>query len=310
MPRWPHAAAPIRQSAELDRAIVDFDSAIRLAPTDTRALTMRGAAWRAKGEIDLAIADFTRALEPTPDDPSVRGERGATLHAAGHVRPALADFAEAIRLDPRLSSAYEYRGLSHLARGNLDAAIADLDEALRLDPADANTLSVAGPRICSRAILRAPVDYDAALRIAPEHAFALSAPATRISDAETLTVRIADYDRAIALGPIPVTLQQSRTCLARQGRFHAALSDLDNAIRLAPTDGASSTAAPGPISSPDVTPTGLADANKAIELDPNDANAYDTRGTIHAKLGRATRRSRISAGRWNSIPAWRRAPRR
>jgi Tfp pilus assembly protein PilF len=29
----------------------------------------------------------------------------------------------------------------------------------------------------------------------------------------------------------------------------------------------------------------LTDANKAIEIDPNDPNAYDTRGTIHVKLG-------------------------
>src|SRR5689334_12729546 len=51
---------------ERDRAIADFDQAIRLDPKDAKAYKFRGDAWAAKREFDLAISDYDRALRLDP----------------------------------------------------------------------------------------------------------------------------------------------------------------------------------------------------------------------------------------------------
>ena len=52
-------------SGDDDRAIADFDEAIRLSPT-AGSLTNRGDAYQHKGDHDRAIVDYDRALKLDP----------------------------------------------------------------------------------------------------------------------------------------------------------------------------------------------------------------------------------------------------
>jgi len=52
---------------DYDRAIQDFDQAIRLKPKDTDFLTSRAYAYRHKGDYDRAIEDFNQAIRLRPD---------------------------------------------------------------------------------------------------------------------------------------------------------------------------------------------------------------------------------------------------
>ncbi len=51
---------------EYDRAIADYNEAIRLDPKFTAAYTNRGIAWRSKGEYDRAVADYSEAIRLDP----------------------------------------------------------------------------------------------------------------------------------------------------------------------------------------------------------------------------------------------------
>ena len=74
---------------DLDRAIADYDAAIRLAFSEDkhpkgRAATMlaktyvdRGVAWREKGEVEKALADFDAAIEADPTLSSAQENRDA-----------------------------------------------------------------------------------------------------------------------------------------------------------------------------------------------------------------------------------------
>src|SRR5690349_19263668 len=50
----------------LDRAMADFESAVRLAPASADALIDRGSVHRRRGNLDQALADVARALELDP----------------------------------------------------------------------------------------------------------------------------------------------------------------------------------------------------------------------------------------------------
>jgi len=57
----------LRPNGELDRAIEDYDQAIRLMPDYYVAINNRGVALMARGELDRAIADFDRVIQLKPD---------------------------------------------------------------------------------------------------------------------------------------------------------------------------------------------------------------------------------------------------
>ena len=94
---------------EYDKAIADYNEAIRLDPKYAGAFNNRGNAWYDKKEYDKAIADYN----------------------------------EAIRLDPKIAAAFNNRGIAWYDKKEYDKAIADYNEAIRLDP---STPSPSEPR--------------------------------------------------------------------------------------------------------------------------------------------------------------------
>ena len=57
----------------IDRAIGDYDTALRLDPTLADIFNARGELWRRKGDRPRALADFAAAIKLNPDHPTARG---------------------------------------------------------------------------------------------------------------------------------------------------------------------------------------------------------------------------------------------
>jgi tetratricopeptide (TPR) repeat protein len=119
---------------EFDRAIADFDEAIRLDPKVQFTQEGRGSAWAAKGEYDRAIADYTEAIRLRPTNEGAYNDRGLAWKAKREFDRAIADFNDAIRLAPKLARAYSNRGEVWRLKGDLERALADQDQAAALDP--------------------------------------------------------------------------------------------------------------------------------------------------------------------------------
>jgi tetratricopeptide (TPR) repeat protein len=119
-----------------DKAIKDFDEAIRLDPKHSRAYYSRGNAWDKKGEYDKAIQDYNEAIRLNPKYADAYYSRGIAWKANGEYDKAIKDFNEAIRLNPKNGNIYKIRSIAWKANGEYDKAIKDFNEAIRLNPKD------------------------------------------------------------------------------------------------------------------------------------------------------------------------------
>jgi tetratricopeptide (TPR) repeat protein len=65
-------AAAYDRKQQYDRAIADYDTALRLDPAQADAFNHRGEVWRRKGDRPHALADFAAAIKLNPEHASAR----------------------------------------------------------------------------------------------------------------------------------------------------------------------------------------------------------------------------------------------
>jgi tetratricopeptide (TPR) repeat protein len=87
---------------QTDRAIADYDRAIRLVPGYAQAFYNRGLAYDDKGEPDRAIANYDQAIRLVPTYAMAFYRRGLDLRGLGRQAPAEEDFAKARELNSKL----------------------------------------------------------------------------------------------------------------------------------------------------------------------------------------------------------------
>jgi tetratricopeptide (TPR) repeat protein len=66
-------AAAYDRKQQYDRAIADYDTALRLDPAQADAFNHRGEVWRKKGDRPHALADFGAAIRLNPEHSPARG---------------------------------------------------------------------------------------------------------------------------------------------------------------------------------------------------------------------------------------------
>jgi len=129
-----------------DRAIDDYNEAIRLNPKSAPIFNARGLAYLRKGRIDRAIEDFDEAIRLNPSlvlalfnralayQEQAQWDFDAYLTVGVYEDRAIADYDEAIRLNPNNAIAFRNRGFLKSRMQRYDRAIQDFDESIRLDP--------------------------------------------------------------------------------------------------------------------------------------------------------------------------------
>jgi tetratricopeptide (TPR) repeat protein len=225
-----------RRKGDADRALADFNEAIRADPNNTFALMTRGSARYEQGDNDGAIADYDEAIRVDPNNALALANRCNAYRTKGDGDRAIADCDEAIRLDPRLAAAFDNRAIVRLAKGDADRAIADLDEAIRLDPTFALAFLNRGiARSARRDDDRAIADYDEAIRLAPELAQAFNNRGSLYRLKGDNDRAIADLDEAIRLDPSSAGAFYNRgSAYLAKGENERAIADFDQAIGIDP----------------------------------------------------------------------------
>ncbi len=118
---------------DIDRALADYDAAIRVVPDFAPAFANRGFVYVfARPQLDRAIGDFSEAIRIDPASANVFYFRGVAWSGKGQWDRAIADFDQAIRLRPTFANAWRDRGKAREAKGDKAGGAADLAEAERI----------------------------------------------------------------------------------------------------------------------------------------------------------------------------------
>jgi tetratricopeptide (TPR) repeat protein len=133
-------ARAYQTKGDFERAIADYNEAVRLDPKSARAFTDRGSAYQTNGDLERAITDYDEAIRLDPRSARAFTNRGTAYEAKGNLERAIADYDEAIGLDPKDAFVFTSRGTAYEAKGDLERAIVDYNEAIRLDPKNKEAL--------------------------------------------------------------------------------------------------------------------------------------------------------------------------
>ncbi|MGQ0584104.1 MAG: tetratricopeptide repeat protein [Reyranella sp.] len=165
----------LSMSSDLDRALADFNDAVRLAPQSAFALHMRGHIYFRKKDYVRAIADLDEAIRLDPSFADAWFERGTIHRGKDDIDRAIADWNEAIRLNPKYVSAIYGRGFAYQVKGEYDRAIVDYTEVIRLGTLHFPWVFVyrGNAHFSKKDFDKAIADYEVALKIDPKHAGAL-----------------------------------------------------------------------------------------------------------------------------------------
>src|SRR3974390_1404411 len=190
---------------QFDRAIADFDEAIRLNPS-ADAFYNRANAYAELGESDRAIADFDKAIRLNPKSAAAIEKRAAVIAIksgrGGEQTGAIADVDEATRLNAKDAGTLADRANAYYTKGDYDRAIADYDALISLNPRDADALRNRGDAYRNKGNYdRAIADFDEVIRLNPKDAYAFNNRGIAYTKTGEYDRAIADFDEAIRLNP-------------------------------------------------------------------------------------------------------------
>ena len=272
---------------EYDRAIADYEAAIRLDPAFVMAIGNRGNAYRDKGDYDRAIADFTTVIRLDPDNAFSYANRCKAYGDKGDYDRAIADYDAAIRLAPDLAAPFYSRAHAYRAKGDHGRAIADYGEAIRRAPKLAEAFINRGDIYRTKGDYdRAIADFDEVIRLAPKTAAAFGNRCLAYHDKGDDRRAIADCDEAIRLDPTLALAFNSRgMAYATTGDNDRALADFDQALRLNPRLAAAFNNRGHVRHARGEYDLAIADFDQAVALDPKSALVLRNRGLVYGAKG-------------------------
>jgi type II secretory pathway predicted ATPase ExeA/tetratricopeptide (TPR) repeat protein len=122
------------KDGEYEKALQEFNTAIRLNPGLASAHYLRGEIYFQRGDYQQAIRDFTRTINLAPDYTFAYYSRGLANEKMGETEEAILDFTHTVRLKPSYAPAYNDRAKALYSLGHLREALRDSELAISVAP--------------------------------------------------------------------------------------------------------------------------------------------------------------------------------
>jgi tetratricopeptide (TPR) repeat protein len=219
---------------DYDKAISEYNEAIRLNPNNARAYRERGRAYYRKKEYDKVLNDCTEAIHLDQCYAPAYNTRGTAYYEKKDHEKAISDYTKAIRLDPNYTFAYENRGLAYYRKKEYEKAISDYTDAIRLEPNFAFAYYDRGlAYYLKKDHEKAISDYTDAIRLDPNFAWAYHRRGMAYGEKNDYDKAISDYNEAILLDPRNASVYRNRGWAYKsQGKFGEAKADFAKADEL------------------------------------------------------------------------------
>ena len=122
-------------AGQYEKAVDDYSRMLELDPDEHHAHHSRGFAKFHLGDYDGAIKDLRRAVRTSPNNAHSRADLARFLHADGQPKKAMREADRAVE-DQQISETQGFwvRARIHRDLGHFDAALKDVQSALRWDP--------------------------------------------------------------------------------------------------------------------------------------------------------------------------------
>ena len=119
---------------DYERAVQDYDHAIRLGLSDADLFYRRGLVYFENNDYNRAIRDFDEALTLTADNVAILQKRGWAYEIKRDYDQAIRDYDRAISLQPNDGLAFIRRANALQEKRLYERALADYEAAAQLDP--------------------------------------------------------------------------------------------------------------------------------------------------------------------------------
>ncbi len=222
------------KAGRLDRAVLDYNEALRLDPNFAVAYSERGKVYRLQGKLDAALADCDRAVKLDPRLVTAYCHRAEIWLAQGAPTKAVADCDAALKRDDACALAYGVRAEARRRLGDLDRGLADCDEAVWHDWRLPVAYLTKGRILAQKDDLAGAVAaYTQALQLDPQLAEAYRRRGDAQWGRSDVPAALADYSEALKVRPDDAASLHGRgRCLAARADYDKALSDFTAALRL------------------------------------------------------------------------------
>ena len=123
-----------RDIGQVDLALQDYSSSIRLKSDNPAPYNSRAKLYFAKNQDALALKDYIKAIELDPENVEYLVNRGAAYAKLSKWDLALRDLNKGLELDQNNANGYLNRSLVYQTLGRMDLTLSDLQAYLRLKP--------------------------------------------------------------------------------------------------------------------------------------------------------------------------------
>jgi tetratricopeptide (TPR) repeat protein len=161
-----------------DRALADYDAALKIQPDATAVLTNRAWIYMSRSRYDAALEDLNKAIALSPPALAAHSRyyRGYSFLRLKDYPSAMSDLNEALRVEPNNPDPYLARGETEQAQQLYDAALHDYDEFSKRAPRDPRGLIARGSVMeATGRAKEALAAYENAVMLDPANARALAA---------------------------------------------------------------------------------------------------------------------------------------
>jgi len=248
---WSGRSLTLRRLDRFDEALVSANKALKINPNFAEGWKDKcGAFWTLKRHQE-ALTACDKAVQLQPDFPQAWRNRGLVLMSLKRYEDAFTSFDKAVQLKPDYWDAWYDRGIVLGSLQRFEEAVASFDKAIKLQPNDQYAWAYRGAALAGMQQYREAMDsYAKAKQIEPTYQRAWNASII-------LEGKWREYKKAIASSDLVL-----QTKLRQSDSWYYRIAFLSDTQDI------------------------LASYDKALQINPDNIDAWNDRGNYLQKLGR------------------------